>query len=263
MKSPTPSGPDNQEEGSAGPSWPETCDTWLVDLGAAGEIRRKSLCEQLARNYRRPVLNRIRQIRPGLSAPDAEDLCHEFFHRDVFPAGTAGRTLFDRFDPSKGRLRDYIGRALRNFLFSSLRDDNRDKRRALRSARQIESIPEAESSGLPDPATQCANDIEFDRDWALTIQSHAFRRLDAMYRRTPERAARYTILRPWLIGEPSPVLLKEAAASLGLSPNALSQALRTLRRDLREAMVAAVAPTVAHPREIEDELRYLCEVLRQ
>ena len=54
----------------------------------------------------------------------------------------------------------------------------------------------------------------------------------------------------------------QAAARLGLSREAFVSRLHRLREDWRKALTAAITPTVTTPGDVEDELRYLCEVLR-
>jgi len=53
----------------------------------------------------------------------------------------------------------------------------------------------------------------------------------------------------------------EIAAALGMSEGAARVAVHRLRKRFRELFRAAVADTVSGPEEVEDELRYLVEVL--
>lgn len=104
---------------------------------------------------------------------------------------------------------------------------------------------------------------DFDRDWAFYVFAESLRRLEAHHLKKPDRAARYAALRPWLIGEPAGQRLSDLAREMGLDANLVSQILRRLRRDWRLALESVILPTLAAPEDLEDELRYLLEILRQ
>ena len=55
----------------------------------------------------------------------------------------------------------------------------------------------------------------------------------------------------------------ETAARLGLSESALKAAVHRLRQRYRELLRAEIAETVSTRTEIDDEMRYLVEVLRR
>ena len=259
---PTAATPNTQEQ-PADPDraafWPETRETWLGALKDDSETRRRAALEKLATAYRRPILRRIIADSPDLSAQDSEDLCQQFFASEILTPDSAGQTLLERFDRSKGRLRDYLAAALRNFLASHHRDRKRRKRGGGLVPVPLDDV----SDTLSTPVRAHSTDPVFDREWALDIFAQAFRVLERHYLSKPALAAAYAALRPYLMGEPTEKRQPAIAAELGLTPSALRQTLHRLRTDWRLALNKVIAPTVSQPSEVEDELRYLCEVLRQ
>ncbi len=246
----------------AGPFWPETRITYLGQIGSDDPAVQARAAAKLCEMYRTPVLKRIRAKWPLLSNEDAEDRCQQFFADEIIAPRDGG--LFAAFDPNAGRLRSFLGIALQRFLTSAWRDENRQKRGGGTTALSLDedhADARALAESLPDSGTMSYSD--FDREWALHVIAESFRRLEAHYLKKPDRAARYTALRPWLIGEPDGQRLTELAKEMGLDSNLLSQTLRRLRRDWRVALETVILPTLATPEDLEDELRYLLGILQQ
>ncbi len=237
-----------------GELWPDTHDSWLD--GLLEPARRAAVLEAMSAAYRRPLLRSVQSALPELSLTEAEDIVQQFFTDEVFPRGSAGTTLFDRHDPDKGRLRSLLRTALRNFISSWLRARRTLKRGAGHTRVDMAEV-DADTDYLPHGL-----DPYFDREWALDVFSRAFQRLETTYLSDPERARRYEALKPWLVGYQEDARLTALAATLGLEPATLRKFLERLREDWQKALRAVIAPTVASPEQLEQELRYLCEVLR-
>lgn len=236
-------------------AWPETRDSWISGL-SAGPQRRAAVLETMSAAYRPPLLRIVRAALPALAAHEAEDIVQQFFTDEVFPRGSDDVTLFDRHDPARGRLRTLLKTALSRFIASWLRARNALKRGGAHTRVDL-SEADAPHDYLPH-----GMDALFDREWALAVFSRAFRKVEAGYITDPERARRYHALKPWLIGYQEDQRLTALAEELATTPDALRQFLHRLREDWQKALRAIIAPTVATPEQIEEELRYLCEVLR-
>jgi RNA polymerase sigma-70 factor (ECF subfamily) len=244
------------------PFWPETRITYLGQIGSDDPVVRAHAAARLCELYRTPVLRRIRATWPLLSEEDAEDRCQQFFTDEIIAARDGG--LFAAFKPAAGRLRTFLGIALQRFLSSAWRDETRQKRGGGATAVPLDendTDPSALAESLPAVDTPAIPD--FDREWAHYVLAESFRRLEGHYLKKPERAARYTALRPWLLGDPAGGSLADLAKEMGLGANQLSQALHRLRRDWRLALESVILPTLASPEDMDDELRYLLEILRQ
>ena len=68
-------------------------------------------------------------------------------------------------------------------------------------------------------------------------------------------------LKPLLLGEAERGQISMAAEQMGLSEGALRVAVHRLRKRYREALWAEIAETVSEPAQIEEEIRYLLDVL--
>ena len=64
-------------------------------------------------------------------------------------------------------------------------------------------------------------------------------------------------LKPFVWGEKSALSQSETGARLGMTENAVSQAVHRLRQRYGELLRSEVGNTVAEPGDVEDELRHL------
>lgn len=238
------------------PFWPSTHLGWVEAAQGGGEEARRQALEDVALRYRQPILGRIQAEAPELSAEDAEDICQQFFHVEIMGEGREGRGLLNRFDRGKGRLRTYLSTALRNFLASWHRDRKRLKRGG-------KGMPLPLEAAAHIPAQEPSPDTVFDLLWSLNILSSAFAEVEREWLADPRKAAIYAVLRPYLVGQEQEERLAGHAQALGMSYDSLRQTLHRLRRRQRLAVNHAIARTVAHPAQIEEELRCLCEILRR
>ena len=109
------------------------------------------------------------------------------------------------------------------------------------------------------PTTRTPESL-YERRWALALLERALEALRASYGEG-DRSAVFEELRPHLVGGAPLPALAEAGARLGLGEGATKVALHRLRARFRDHLRAAVAETVADPREVDDELRHLLAAL--
>jgi RNA polymerase sigma-70 factor (ECF subfamily) len=112
-----------------------------------------------------------------------------------------------------------------------------------------------------EPADHLSADRLYERRWASTLMEQVLRRLKDEY-----RAAGNAVLFDWLkqlltdeLGAPSRA---EIAAQLGMTENAVWQALHRFRHRYQVLLREEISHTVAIASDIEDELRHLISVLR-
>ncbi len=112
---------------------------------------------------------------------------------------------------------------------------------------------------IADPAASVP-DTWFDRQWATTVVDRAVAALGAEAE-AEGKGRRFCVLKPWLLGEVPSLSQAEAAGELDLSEGAVKVAVHRLRKRFREVVRAQIAQTVDEPAQVQEELRYLVDVL--
>ena len=234
----------------SGPSqFPTTRWTQVI---AAGDPRRKearsalvSLCE----NYWYPLYAYLR--RRGYPSDQAQDLTQEFFVRVL-----QGRYL-DRAEREKGRFRAFLLTSLKFFVA-----DEEDRQRAHKRGGGV-VVPLEFSSGEErykrEPAHDETPERIFERRWALSVLDRVVENLRNEFVQHG-RPQHYERLKVFLLGQ-SDAPYAALAQELNTSEGALKVAIHRLRKRYRELFRQEIADTVADPREVESELRYLAGVL--
>jgi RNA polymerase sigma-70 factor (ECF subfamily) len=190
--------------------------------------------------------------RRGHSADDAADLTQEFFLRLLEHNWVA------RADQSRGRFRSFILTVLKRFLA-----DEWDKVKSLKrgGAIQFVSLSESAESVYSLNTTATAEpELEFERDWAMTLLSNVLAALEQEYTAGGKQQL-FVTLRNYLVGGTDERPYAAAAAELGMTEGAFKVAVHRIRQRYREKMKEEVAATVANPSDIEPELRHLYRIL--
>ena len=100
----------------------------------------------------------------------------------------------------------------------------------------------------------------FEWNWAAVLASRAMENLRAEYS-SGCKARVLAELRPFLTGGVGLPSREEAATRLGVPLETLRSHLFRLRSRYRALLRAEVLRTVAHEKDVDEELRYLCRVL--
>jgi RNA polymerase sigma factor (sigma-70 family) len=226
---------------------------WSVVLQAQGQSpAAQEALEKLCRTYWRPVYGFIR--RQGTRPEEAEDFTQGFF------ALLLERRDFDAVRKEKGRLRSYLLTSLKHFLASEQRRAmtvKRGKGQPLIPLEELSAIERAEV----EPADLLSADRLYERRWALTLMEQVLRRLKDEYH-TAGNAALFDWLKQLLPDEPGAPSRAEIATRLGMTENAVRQALHRFRHRYQLLLREEISHTVAFASDIEDELRHLITVLR-
>jgi len=226
---------------------------WSVVLEAQGASpAAQDALEKLCRTYWRPVYSFIR--REGIGIEEAEDFTQGFF------ALLLERRDLDAVRKEKGRLRSYLLTSVKHFLASEQRRAMAVKRgrgQRLVSLEGLSAIERAEIE-LADPLSA---DRLYERRWASALMEQVLLRLKDEYR-TAGNAALFDWLKQLLPDEPGAPSRAEIAAHLGMTENAVRQALYRFRHRYQVLLREEISHTVAIASDIEDELRHLIAVLR-
>ena len=228
---------------------------WTLVLRSHGESSEaQAALSELCEAYYQSILRFLQ--REGRDDDDARELTQEFFARILSGHG------FDGAEPGRGRFRSYLLGALKHFLADS-------RERAQRLKRGGGIVPES-LQGNPDPTTSSAlevgdglavaPDVNFDREWALTVMARA---LDALQHEmtVAGKSDHFETLKPWLMGDSPAMSQSSVAQQLGLTEGAVKVAVHRLRKRFRDAVRKEVAQTLRDPAMVDEELRQLIAAL--
>jgi len=226
---------------------------WSVVLAAADSASPNvhEALEALCRTYWYPLYAFVRL--KGYSPEDAKDLTQAFFERVL------QKHALQSAAAEKGRFRSFLLTALQHFLC-----DQFDRSMAAKRGGGVPvfslDIPEAEALLSQAAASHQSPESIYDRAWAEAVVQNSMEQLQARYA-TEARAALFRELRPYLSRPAGEQGYSATAQQLGLSPNAVAASVSRLRQEYRAIVRAEVANTVATPAEIDDEMRYLVNLL--
>jgi len=205
--------------------------------------------EKLCRTYWSPVCVFVR--RQGYNREQAEDLTQGFFEQLI------EKELASRADPERGRFRNFLLKVLTQFLADERRREHALKRGGDRVLLPLDrSTVEQRLSSEPSP------EIAFARKWALTVLDEVLGLLKQEFEASG-KSAFFVALSSYLPAERGLPAYAEVARQLGITEGTVKVGVHRLRLRYRELLRAVVAQTVANPAEIDDEIRFLFQVLSQ
>jgi RNA polymerase sigma-70 factor (ECF subfamily) len=207
--------------------------------------------ETICRAYWYPLYGFVR--RSGQSPHDAQDLTQEFFRHLL-----EKRWLEDA-DRDKGRLRTFLVTALKHFMAKEWRRVSARKRGGGQAHVPIDTAF-AESRYAAEAASQLPADVEYDREWALTLLELTVKRLEAEFA-VAGKAREFAILKSCLTATHAAIDYGSIASRLGLSEGAARVAAHRLRKRFRQVYREEIAQTLPDGAELDAELRYLAGIL--
>ncbi len=221
---------------------------WTVVLAAAHAESpdRTAALNSLCQNYWYPLYAFVR--RQGRTPHEAEDLTQDFLTRLWEKNG------FASVRPEQGRFRSFLLASLKNFLANDW-----DRGHAVKRGGRHEIISwdeqSAEERYLAEPSHRATPEILFERSWALTILQAVLAQVSDEYVESG-RGAMFAAIQSYL-AEEGPETYAEIAAKLSMTEAAVKMSVLRMRETFRTRLRAEIAQTVAHPGEIDEELRHL------
>ncbi|MFC1529735.1 RNA polymerase sigma factor [Gemmatimonadota bacterium] len=218
----------------------------------ASQTRARAALEELCRTYWYPLYAFVRS--KGHSAVDAQDLTQAFFTRIIEKGG------FATADRERGRFRSYLLGAMKHFLANEWHRAQTQKRGG-----QVQFVDwdalDPESRYIEMSDTSDNPEYVFDREWAVEIVTTA---LDTLRHEMTNsgKSDHFEVLKGSLTGEDG-TTREEMAARLDMTGEAVKVAIHRLRKRYRDLLRAAIAETVSNEADLDDEMRYLVEVLRR
>ncbi len=226
---------------------------WSVVMAAADQKTpgAAAALEQLCRTYWRPLYVYVR--RRGYGPEDAQDLTQDFL------AAFLSKRAFDGADPTRGRFRTFLLQSLQHFLVDQWKRAHRIKRGggALPISIDAQEAEERYCRGLAETLTP---ERAYERRWAMALLEEVLAGMRQDYAQAG-KAPHFEVLQEFLWGTDGAASYARVAEKLGLSEGAARVAVHRLRERYRERLRAQVAQIVSEPKEIDEELHYLIQVM--
>ena len=243
----------SEQAGAGGQAVWFTTTHWTVVLAAGGEESPEAAqaLEALCRTYWYALYAYIR--RRGYAAPEAQDLTQEFLARLLATKGLAS------VDRRKGRFRSFLLASLNHFLANEW-----DRARAAKRGGSAEVLSLNDASVEARYALEASNDLTperlYDRQWALMLLDRALHRLQSELA-AAGKGRQFERLKEFLHCEESDRSYEEVGREIGLNAPAVASMVYRLRQRYRELVREEVAHTVPSLGDLDDELRWLFQVL--
>jgi len=234
----------------------EFCTThWSMVLLAGGSTtssQASTALDQLCRAYWFPIYAYVR--RRGHSPEDAQDLTQEFF------AQLMARRDFAQVDRNKGKFRSFLLACVNHFLAKHWRGRKTIKRGGGQESVSFELARAEERLAVDHPSREGTSERAFDRRWALAVIEQALELLRMEWVKL-DKGATFDELKVYLSEPAEDGAYLGVATRLRMTPAAVATTIHRLRNRYRELIRATLAQTVTTPLELEEEMRYLLEVL--
>ena len=214
---------------------------------ADSEDGRKALAD-LCDAYYEPVVAYLRSV--SREADSAREMSHAFF------AEMLGGGTINTAERGRGRFRSYLLGAVKHFVAHQREAAGRMKRGG---GIEAVSLDDAEAGAVPD-VRQPSPDVEFDRQWAITVIA---RGMDALRTEcvAEGREAFFDAVSGILNGHASHGDQTALAATCGMGFDAFRMAVSRLKKRLRQCVKSEVAGTLEDPAAVQDEMETLFAAL--
>ena len=226
---------------------------WSVVLRAGRSDSPEALAalSELCRSYWFPLYAYAR--RQGCDVHSAQDLTQEFFSKLI------EKNYLNVADRRRGKFRWFLLTAFKCFLANEWDRTQAQKRGGRKQIVSFDGMS-AEERYLHEPEDTASADLLYDRRWAADLLEGARAKLRAEYVES-DKAERFSYLEAYLPGGQTTLSQAEVGAALGLTEGTVKQEVFKVRRRFGELLREAVAQTVAHPDEVDEEISYLIDVV--
>jgi len=224
---------------------------WTSVLAAGKESSPDSeaALANLCRTYWPPVYAYIRKR--VLSIEQAEDLTQSFFARFL------EKNYVARAQRDRGRFRCFLLTSVENYLCD---EHDRSSAQKRGGGQPVLSLDLALLDEEKEPASPMTPALAFEKRWAQTLLNRVMQRLRKEHQEG-SRAELFEHLQSQLWGETTAIPYDELSKRLEMSNVHLRVAVHRMRQRYREILREEIAQTVSRPEDIEDEIRYLLQVV--
>lgn len=235
----------------ANPVFATTRWTQIIEAARSSDPRSGEALAEVCRVYWYPLYAYVR--RQGFDEHTARDFTQEFFSRLL------AKNYLDIADRQRGRFRWFLLTAFKCFLANEWDRANAQKRGGGERPLSFDAMT-AEERYRTEPVDTMSPDQLFDRRWALELLRRSRQALADDYRANG-RQDRFEVLEGFLPGGEPGQSQAALGVQLGLSENAVKQEVHRMKKRFGELLRAEIRETVAHADEVDDELRYLIDIV--
>jgi len=228
---------------------------WSLVLAAGedGDSHARDALAVLCERYWYPIYAHLRRMR--FDPDTAQDLTQGFFTHLVEKEALRVAT------PERGRFRAFLKGSLNNFLSNERHRETALKRGGGKPLLSLE-LGDAETRFRYEPSHDDTPEVRFERAWARTVLARVLEHLRNEIESMPGARERFARLEPILTGNASGQRYRDVANELKTSEPAIKVAVHRLRNRFGELLRLEIAETVNDPDEVDDEIRYLLDVIR-
>jgi RNA polymerase sigma-70 factor (ECF subfamily) len=223
--------------------------TTVVAAGQKSSPVAQAALARLCQIYWRPVYAYIRKRTP--SPEQAEDFTQSFFARLL------EKDYITHADRNRGRFRSFLMTSVENFLC-----DEYDRATSLKrgGSQPPLSLDMALGDEEKEPAVPLTPAQAFEKRWARSLLEQVMAQL-ADECRASGRSPLFEHLQSHLWGETDSIPYEQLSKKLDMSNVHLRVAVHRMRQRYRAILRDEIAQTVSSPEEIDNEIRYLLQVV--
>lgn len=232
--------------------YPKTHWSIVLAAGQSSSDARKKALAALCAIYWEPVYAFIRA--KGRRAEEARDLTQEFFTTRLIEENDHAAA-----DPTRGRFRNWLLKAVSSYLANEYQWRKRQKRDPGTELVSIDTSA-VEGECPVQVGHHTTPERMYELRWAMVLLRRALQKLEESYQKRGEGLL-FEKIKPLLVEVPaaSNTIL---AAELGMREGTFKVAVSRCRSRFQERIRAEIAETVTNEDEIENELRYLCACIQ-
>lgn len=226
---------------------------WSVVLraGQAGPEVTTAL-EHLFNTYWYPLYAFAR--RRGYTEHDSQDLTQGFCTHLI------EHSSFKNVSREKGKFRSYLLSAFKNFMVDDHARRTAQKRGGKHVTISIDAV-EAEERYRFEPRDVRTPELLYDRRWAMTILDLSLKELESEVR-AEKKLQLFEAAKNLFLRTKTEETYASVSADLGITEEALKKTVQRLRKRYQVIIRHQIQRTLDQGEDIEEELRYLRQVLR-
>ena len=222
----------------------------VVLAGTPGHPEAHAALSSLCQDYWRPLYYFAR--RKGHSPADAQDLTQGFI------AGLLEDGAMARADRERGKYRTFLIGSFCHYLANQERAQDTLKRGGGTARLSLDGDPEA---GFLLSAAETMTPVTlYDHSWAMALLDRVVVQLRKEYEEAG-RGSLFEALLPHLSGGGGRPGYAQLGEKMGMSESAVTVSVHRMRRRYGALLRDEIAATVATPEAVEEELRYLIQIV--